>query len=248
MRFHASRLRHWPPAATRPVATSPPRAHRLLLPLQRLFKNDRVPHGWMAVSRYDEIEKDFTATYQEGQEALRTAILINCGAAEDVRALLRLEQRMNVRVVIIDSHRCGVLGGCWVLEPAEEEWSAEEECSACGRQCFQAAGSAAVCPLDCPHSLAAPHLPIPSPSAPSPARLPAPPPPLRLPPCRPICHLNNLDAEQDNIIVFLDESEGTTKADVPSWEDGEGGGASDDDGGGSDDENDPPAKQCVGAG
>jgi len=24
---------------------------------QRLFKNDRIPHGWMAVSRYEEIEK-----------------------------------------------------------------------------------------------------------------------------------------------------------------------------------------------
>jgi hypothetical protein len=60
--------------------------------------------------------------------------------------------------------------------------------------------------------------------------------------------LNNLDAEQDNIIVFLDESEGTAKADVPSWEDGEAGGASDGDDGGSDDENDPPAKQCVRAG
>lgn len=74
-------------------------------PLQRLFKNDRVPHGWMAVSRYEEIEADFTATYQEGEAALRTAILINCGAAEDVRQLLKLEDRMNVRLIIIDSHR-----------------------------------------------------------------------------------------------------------------------------------------------
>lgn len=75
-------------------------------PLQRLFKNDRIPHGWMAVSRYEEIERDFMSTYQEGEAALRTAILINCGAAEDVRELLKLEDRMNVRVVIIDSHRC----------------------------------------------------------------------------------------------------------------------------------------------
>jgi len=82
--------------------------------LQRLFKNDRVPHGWMAVSRYEEIERDFKATYQEGEDALRTAILINCGAAEDVRELLHLEQRMNVRVVIIDSHRWAGRMGRWV--------------------------------------------------------------------------------------------------------------------------------------
>lgn len=58
------------------------------------------------MSRYEEIEQDFKQTYQEGEEALRTAILINCGAAEDVRQLLHLEQRSNVRVIIIDSHRC----------------------------------------------------------------------------------------------------------------------------------------------
>ncbi len=74
--------------------------------LQGLFKIDRIPHGWMAVSRYDEIEEDFKKYYAEGEQALRTAILINCGAAEDVRALLHLEQRENVRVVIIDAHRC----------------------------------------------------------------------------------------------------------------------------------------------
>lgn len=127
--------------------------------LERLLKNDRVPHGWMAVSRYEEIERDFKQYYQEGEQALRTAILVNCGAAEDVRELLHLGQRMNVRVVIIDSHR-------------------------------------------------------------------------------PICHLNNLDSEEDSIIVFLDESEGTLKADIPSWQDVEEGSSDDEDG-----ENDPPAKQ-----
>lgn len=54
-------------------------------------------------------------------------------------------------------------------------------------------------------------------------------------PRRPICHLNNLDSEEDGIIVFLDETEGTSKADLPPFEYPEG---SD-----SDDENDPPAKQ-----
>ena len=38
-------------------------------------------------------------------QAMRTAILLNCGAAEDVRALLELESRPNVRVIIVDSHR-----------------------------------------------------------------------------------------------------------------------------------------------
>jgi len=64
---------------------------------------------------------------------------------------------------------------------------------------------------------------------------------LLLPPARrPICHLNNLDSEEDSIIVFLDETEGTSKADIPPWDDGGEGSDSDDD------ENDPPAKQCVG--
>ncbi len=43
----------------------------------------------------------------QGSTSLRTAILVNCGAAEDVRELLHLEQRANVRVIIVDSHRCG---------------------------------------------------------------------------------------------------------------------------------------------
>lgn len=87
-----------------PLTARAPAAAARPLP-QRLFKNDRVPHGWMAVSRYEEIEADFASTYKEGEAALRTAILINCGAAEDVRELLRLEERPNVRVVIVDSHR-----------------------------------------------------------------------------------------------------------------------------------------------
>ena len=112
-------------------ATPPPPPLPCPLPLllQRLFKNDRIPHGWMAVSRYEEIEADFQQSYQEGETALRTAILINCGAAEDVRALLHLEQRMNVRVVIVDSHRrvallpcalpplCGMSRGCAATLP-----------------------------------------------------------------------------------------------------------------------------------
>ncbi|KAI3436794.1 hypothetical protein D9Q98_006205 [Chlorella vulgaris] len=126
--------------------------------LERLFKNERIPHGWKAVSRYEEIEEDFVMNYPAGEVALRTAILINCGAAEDIRAQLQLDQRPNVRVVIIDSHR-------------------------------------------------------------------------------PICHLNNLDSEEDNVIVFLDEAEGTHKSDIPPFHFQDASGSD------SDDENDPPAKQ-----
>lgn len=37
----------------------------LLACLQRLLKNERVPHGWMAVTRYEEIEADFKKYYEE---------------------------------------------------------------------------------------------------------------------------------------------------------------------------------------
>jgi hypothetical protein len=55
--------------------------------------------------------------------------------------------------------------------------------------------------------------------------------------CRPICHLNNLDSEEDNVIVFLDEAEGTHKSDIPPFHFQDASGSD------SDDENDPPAKQ-----
>ncbi|KDD77107.1 hypothetical protein H632_c18p4, partial [Helicosporidium sp. ATCC 50920] len=73
--------------------------------LERLFKNDMISHGWLPVQRYTEIESDFAASYGGGEGAMRTAILINCGAAEDVGELLGLAQRPNVRVVVIDAHR-----------------------------------------------------------------------------------------------------------------------------------------------
>lgn len=73
--------------------------------LESLFKNDLIAHGWMPVSRYQEVADDFNKYFEEGSRAMRTAILINCGAAEDVRGLLNLYDRPNVRVVIVDSHR-----------------------------------------------------------------------------------------------------------------------------------------------
>lgn len=64
-----------------------------------------IPHGWTAVSRYGEIADDFMSSYDEGDELMRFVILINCGASEDMRSLLGLNERPNVCLVIIDSHR-----------------------------------------------------------------------------------------------------------------------------------------------
>lgn len=55
---------------------------------------------------------------------------------------------------------------------------------------------------------------------------------------RPICHLNNLDSEEDNVIVFLDEQEGISKDEIPPWDDPEAGSSDDEEG-----ENNPPVKQ-----
>lgn len=73
--------------------------------LQNLLQNDLIPHGWLAVSRYEEIIEDFRATYDEEDSVTRYVLLINCGASEDISALLELIQRPHVCVVIIDSHR-----------------------------------------------------------------------------------------------------------------------------------------------
>ena len=72
---------------------------------QNLFQNDMVPHGWTAVSRYQEVIEDFLATYDEEDPVTRFVILINCGASEHVGDLLGLAQRPHVCVVIVDAHR-----------------------------------------------------------------------------------------------------------------------------------------------
>lgn len=130
--------------------------------LERLLRHDMIPHGWLAVSRYQEVIDDFNKYYEEGDDNMRTAILINCGAAEDVRSLLNLYERANVRVVIIDSHR-------------------------------------------------------------------------------PICHMNNVDMATDNVVVFLDESEGCLKSDIPPAMKQRGEDSDDDE----DDEDDPAAADDV---
>lgn len=72
---------------------------------QTLLKNDLVPHGWTAVSRYQEVIDDFLQTYDEDDPVMRYVVLINCGAMEDIAALLQLANRPHVCVVILDSHR-----------------------------------------------------------------------------------------------------------------------------------------------
>jgi cell division control protein 45 len=73
--------------------------------LESLLRNDLVPYGWTAVSRYQEVIDDFAATYEEGDDVTRFVILINCGASEDVAALLGLGARPHVCVVVVDAHR-----------------------------------------------------------------------------------------------------------------------------------------------
>ena len=73
--------------------------------LENLFQNEMIPHGWLPVSRYQEIIDDFSATYDENDQVTRYLILINCGASEDIGSLLQLVTRPNVCVIIFDSHR-----------------------------------------------------------------------------------------------------------------------------------------------
>jgi cell division control protein 45 len=57
------------------------------------------------VSRYQEVIDDFVSAYDEDDPVTRFVILINCGASEDVGALLGLAARPHVCVVVLDSHR-----------------------------------------------------------------------------------------------------------------------------------------------
>lgn len=57
------------------------------------------------MSRYQEVIDDFLASYDEDDPVTRFVILLNCGASEDVAALLALESRPSVCVIVFDSHR-----------------------------------------------------------------------------------------------------------------------------------------------
>ncbi|KAI8103739.1 hypothetical protein M9435_006267 [Picochlorum sp. BPE23] len=73
--------------------------------LESMFQNEMIPHGWLPVSRYQEIVDDFTRAYDDEDEVVRYIILLNCGASEDVGKILDLGRRPNVCVIIFDSHR-----------------------------------------------------------------------------------------------------------------------------------------------
>ena len=73
--------------------------------LESLFKNASITHGWMPVSRYQEVVDDFIKSYDEDDDVTRYIVLVNCGASEDVASVLELSKRPNVCVIIFDSHR-----------------------------------------------------------------------------------------------------------------------------------------------
>ncbi len=91
---------------------------------------------------------------------------------------------MNVRIIIIDSHRWG--GGGWGLGCCAGGWVAAWGCCSSGSSVSGATHQAHVAGrLVCADSTT-----------------------IRLPRRRrPICHLNNLDSEEDSVFVFLDEAE-----------------------------------------
>jgi cell division control protein 45 len=73
--------------------------------LESMFQMESITHGWMPVSRYQEIVDDFVKSYDEEDAITRYIVLVNCGASEDIAGVLDLAQRQNVCVIIFDSHR-----------------------------------------------------------------------------------------------------------------------------------------------
>lgn len=73
--------------------------------LESMLQTEMIPHGWLPVSRYQEIIDDFVKAYDEEDQIIRYLILVNCGASEDISGVLELSKRPNVCVIIFDSHR-----------------------------------------------------------------------------------------------------------------------------------------------
>lgn len=73
--------------------------------LESMLQTEMIPHGWLPVSRYQEIIDDFVKAYDDEDEIIRYLILVNCGASEDISGVLDLSKRPNVCVIILDSHR-----------------------------------------------------------------------------------------------------------------------------------------------
>ena len=73
--------------------------------LESMLQTEMIPHGWLPVSRYQEIIDDFIKAYDDEDQVIRYLILVNCGASEDISGVLDLSKRPNVCVIIFDSHR-----------------------------------------------------------------------------------------------------------------------------------------------
>ena len=73
--------------------------------LESMFQMESITHGWMPVSRYQEVVDDFVKSYDEDDDVTRYIVLVNCGASEDIAGVLDLAKRQNVCVIIFDSHR-----------------------------------------------------------------------------------------------------------------------------------------------
>ena len=73
--------------------------------LESMFQMESITHGWMPVSRYQEVVDDFVKSYDEDDDVTRYIVLVNCGASEDIAGVLELAKRQNVCVIIFDSHR-----------------------------------------------------------------------------------------------------------------------------------------------
>ena len=73
--------------------------------LESMLQTEMIPHGWLPVSRYQEIIDDFIKAYDDEDEIIRYLVLVNCGASEDISGVLELSKRPNVCVIIFDSHR-----------------------------------------------------------------------------------------------------------------------------------------------
>lgn len=73
--------------------------------LESMFQMESITHGWIPVSRYQEIVDDFVKSYDEDDDVTRYIVLVNCGASEDIFSVLDLAKRENVCVIIFDSHR-----------------------------------------------------------------------------------------------------------------------------------------------
>eukprot|EP00798_Chlamydomonas_sp_ICE-L_P015744 gene15744-21865_t len=71
--------------------------------LQDIFHKEDLHYTLCPVESYDEVRETCEKEMFHAAEDLKTVVMINCGATEDVRSICSLHE--NVRLIIIDSHR-----------------------------------------------------------------------------------------------------------------------------------------------